>query len=58
MINKEGFFRDCFLSLEYYQDKDKAKEYIFNEFKSDYTIEEMEIGFTEAYQYWNSLEVK
>lgn len=52
MINKEGFIRDILCSLEHFDDKDKAREYIAEEFKSDYSIEEIAEAFDEAVKMW------
>jgi hypothetical protein len=47
MLNKEGLKRDTILSIEHFGDIDKAKEYILDEFKNEYTTEEINSVFDE-----------
>lgn len=48
MLNREGLERDCTLAIEHFADIDKAREYINEEFATDYTASELEEVFDEV----------
>jgi ABC-type Zn uptake system ZnuABC Zn-binding protein ZnuA len=49
--NIEGLKRDILCSIEHFQDIEKAKEYILQEFAREYTKEEIEKVFEEVKNY-------
>jgi len=48
IINREGLARDIYLAIEHFQNIEKAREYIMEEFKNEYTEAELNATFDEV----------